>query len=77
VQRDVLEVTAFAEPSDFADHFRARYGPAIAARANAAKNDREGDFDAALDRFFAESNGGTEDRARFDVEYLLTVGTRV
>jgi SAM-dependent methyltransferase len=77
VQRDVLEVTAFAQPSDFADHFRARYGPAIAARANAAKNDREGDFDVALDRFFAESNGGTEDHARFDVEYLLTVGTRV
>src|SRR3954452_2708140 len=77
VQRDVLEVTAFAEPGDFADHFRARYGPAIAARANAAKSDREGDFDAALDRFFAESNGGTEDHARFDVEYLLTVGTRV
>jgi ubiquinone/menaquinone biosynthesis C-methylase UbiE len=77
VQRDVLEVTAFAHPSDFADHFRARYGPAIAARANAAKSDREGDFDAALDRFFAEANGGTEDHARFDVEYLLTVGTRV
>jgi SAM-dependent methyltransferase len=77
VQRDVLEVTAFARSSDFADHFRARYGPAIAARANAAKNDREGDFDAALDRFFEESDGGTEDHARFDVEYLLTVGTRV
>src|SRR3954471_22514386 len=77
VQRDVLEVTAFAHPSDFADHFRARYGPAIAARANAAKSDREDDFDAALDRFFAESNGGTEDHPRFGVEYLLTVGTRV
>src|SRR3954467_12418516 len=77
VARDVLEVTAFADPSDFADHFRARYGPAIAARANAAKNDREGDFDVALDRFFEESNGGTEDRAGFDVECLLTVGTRV
>jgi SAM-dependent methyltransferase len=77
LDRDVLEVTAFADPSDFAEHFRARYGPAIAARANAEKSGREGDFDAALDRFFEESNSGTEDDARFDIEYLLTVGTRL
>jgi hypothetical protein len=77
VQRDVLEVTAFARPSGFAEHFKARYGPAIAARANAEKNGLEVDFDAALDRFFEESNRGTEDRGRFDIEYLLTVGTRL
>jgi ubiquinone/menaquinone biosynthesis C-methylase UbiE len=76
VHRDVLEVTAFARPGDFAEHFTARYGPAIAARANAEKNGRADDFDAALERFFAESNQGT-DSGRFDVEYLITVGTRL
>ena len=33
VERDVLEVTAFARPHDYAEHFKARYGPTIAARS--------------------------------------------
>jgi SAM-dependent methyltransferase len=77
LDRDVLEVTAFADAHDFADHFRERYGPTLVARANAEKNGRADELDAALDRFFEEWNRGTEDRARFDVEYLLAVGTRV
>ena len=32
-RRDVLEVTAFPEAHDYAEHFRARYGPTIAAPA--------------------------------------------
>ena len=55
---------------------RAYYGPTIAARANAAKNGREAEFDAALDAFCDEWNRGTGDAARFEMEYLLTVGTR-
>jgi SAM-dependent methyltransferase len=76
VARDVLDVTAFERPRDWADHFRARYGPTIAARANAAKAGRESEFDEALNRFAEEWNRGTPDRARFEKEYLLTVGTR-
>ena len=76
LEREALEVTAFARPRDFAEHFRARYGPAIAARANAEKNGRAEDLDAALDRFFDEWNRGTDDAARYEVEYLLPVGTR-
>jgi SAM-dependent methyltransferase len=76
-ERHDLDVTAFARPSDFAEHFKARYGPAIAARANAEKNGREADFDAALGGFFEEHDRGAAGHARFAVEYLVTVGTRV
>jgi SAM-dependent methyltransferase len=75
-RREVLEVTAFAQPRDYGEHFKARYGPTIAIRANAAKNGRAEEFDAALDAFCEEWNRGTGDRARFEMEYLLTVGTR-
>lgn len=77
LEREHLAVEAFAHPSDFAEHFRARYGPTIAARANAERNGRAEELDAALDRFFDEWNRGTQDQARYEVEYLLAVGTRV
>jgi SAM-dependent methyltransferase len=76
LQRDVLEVAAFEKAREFGEHFNARYGPTIAARANAAKTGREAEFDAALDEFCDEWNRGTPDNARFEMEYLLTVGTR-
>ena len=75
-QRDVLDVTAFAEPRDYGEHFKARYGPTISIRGNAAKNDRADEFDAALDAVCEEWNRGTGERARFEMEYLLSVGTR-
>jgi SAM-dependent methyltransferase len=75
-ERDELEITAFERPRDFGEHFKARYGPTIAARANAAKTGREADLDAALDEFCDEWNRGAPDQARFEMEYLLTVGTR-
>jgi hypothetical protein len=74
--RDVLDVTAFEGPADFGEHFKERYGPTIAARANAVKNGREAEFDEALDRFFDEWNLATPDAARFQMEYLVSVGTR-
>jgi SAM-dependent methyltransferase len=76
MQRSVLEITAFERPRDYGEHFKARYGPSIAARANAERNGREAEFDAALDRFCDDWNGGTADRARFEMEYLVAVGTR-
>ncbi len=74
---DVLEITAFARPRDFGEHFKARYGPTIAAQANARKSGRETELNEALDRFCEKWNLGTPDNARFEMEYLLAVGTRV
>jgi SAM-dependent methyltransferase len=76
LERDVLEITAFERPHDYAEHFKARYGPAIAARANASRDGRETEFDEALDRLSDEWNRGTPDDARFEMEYLLAIGTR-
>jgi len=75
-RREVLEITAFERARDYGEHFKAYYGPTIAARANAARGGRDDEFDAALVTFCEEWNRGTEDRARFAKEYLLAVGTR-
>ena len=75
-ERDVLDVQAFTEPRDYGRHFKERYGPTISIRANAAKNGRADEFDAALDAFCDEWNLGNG-RARFEMEYLLSVGTRL
>jgi SAM-dependent methyltransferase len=77
LEREMLEITAFAHPRDYGEHFKARYGPTIAARANASKSGRDAEFDEALDRFCDEWNRGTAEAARFEKEYLLAVGTRV
>jgi SAM-dependent methyltransferase len=77
IERDVLEVTAFERADDYGEHFKQRYGPTIAARANAEKEGRAEEFDRALSEFCAEWNRGGEDSARFEMEYLLAVGRRV
>ncbi len=76
LERDILEITAFERPRDYGEHFKSRYGPTIAARANAVKTGREDEFDEALDAFCDEWNRGSSDQARFEKEYLLAVGTR-
>jgi len=76
LQRDVLEITAFERQGDYADHFRSKYGPTIAARANAEREGRAAEFDAALEGFEAEWNLGSPEQARYDHEYLLAVGRR-
>jgi SAM-dependent methyltransferase len=75
--RGILDITAFARPEDYAEHFKARYGPTIVAQANARKEGREAEFEDALLRFCEEYNRGTADRARFEMEYLVSVGTKV
>lgn len=77
LERDELEITAFERPRDYGEHFKTRYGPTIAARANATKTGRESEFDQALDQFCDEWNRGAADSARFGKEYLLAVGVRV
>jgi SAM-dependent methyltransferase len=76
LDRDILEITAFEHPRDYGEHFKAKYGPTIAARKNASKDGRESELDEALDRFCDEWNLGTEEDARFEQEYLVVVGTR-
>jgi len=75
-RRESLEVTAFATPSALAEHFRTLYGPAIATRKHADGNGRAAEFDAALEAFAEEWNRGGDGPARFELEYLVSVGTR-
>jgi SAM-dependent methyltransferase len=77
LEREVLDITAFEHPHHYGEHFKAKYGPTIAARNNASRDGREGELDDALDRFCDEWNLGTEDEARFEQEYLIVVGTRL
>ena len=76
LERRMLDVTAFAQPRDFGAFFAARYGPTIAALANASKDGREGELAAALDAFCDEWNLGSATAARFEMEFLLAVATR-
>jgi len=76
LEREVLEITAFEHSRDYGEHFKERYGPTIAAQANARKDGREAEFDEALDQFCDEWNRGEPDRARFEQEYLVAVGPR-
>jgi hypothetical protein len=76
LRREMLDITAFEHPHDYGEHFKAYYGPTIAT-VNKARNDgREAELNEALDRFCDEWNLGTDDRARFEQEYLVVVGTR-
>ena len=76
LERDSLSIDAFRESRDWGDHFRDYYGPTITARANAERNGRVEDFDAALDAFCHEWDRGTPGAAHFEQEYLVAVGTR-
>jgi SAM-dependent methyltransferase len=77
MQRQTLEITAFRHPLAYGEFFKARYGPTIGIRANAARTGRAEEFDSALDDFCREWNAGSETEARFEMEYLLAIGTRV
>jgi len=76
LERELLEIDAFERPTDYGEHFKQRYGPTIAARANAEKEGRAEEFDRVLDEFCEEWNRGEDDRAHFEKEYLIAVGRR-
>jgi SAM-dependent methyltransferase len=76
LRRETLEVTAFPDEGSLARHFTSMYGPTIVARANAARDGRAEEFDAALAAFCDEWDRGTPQQARFELEYLIAVGTR-
>ncbi|HZO06955.1 MAG TPA: methyltransferase domain-containing protein [Solirubrobacterales bacterium] len=75
LERDKLEVTAFASADEFAEHFKTLYGPTIATQANAEREGKSEELEAALDRVFAESAEERDGGTRFEMEYLLAVGT--
>ncbi len=77
MRRDVLEITAFERAGDYGKHFTSYYGPTIAVRANAEREGRAAEFDAALADFCEQWNLGGNGPARFEKEYLLAVGTRL
>jgi SAM-dependent methyltransferase len=76
LERVDLEITAFDEPHEYGEHFTQKYGPTIVARANAEKNGKAEELDQALRDFGDEWNLGSADDARFEQEYLVSVGTR-
>ena len=63
-------------PAEYANLPTHKMPPTITAQANARRNGRAAEFEAAFDRLCDEWNRGTPDRARFELEYLLAVGTR-
>ncbi len=75
LKRDNLEIDAFEKPTDYMDHFRGKYGPTIVAENNARANGREAEFVDAVRSFTDEWNVGPADDARFEMEYLVIVGT--
>ena len=77
LEREDLEITAFDKPHEYGEHFTEKYGPTIVARANAEKDGRAEELDQALRDFSDEWNRGSADDARFEQEYLVSVGTRV
>ena len=76
LRRETLQVSAFGQARDYAEHFKAYYGPTIVVRANAVKDGRAEEFDEALDTFCDKWDLGTPEHARFEMEYLLALGTR-
>jgi SAM-dependent methyltransferase len=76
LERQMLDIDAFERPHDYAEHFKAYYGPTIAAQANAAKNGQEAELEETLNAFCDEWNRGTPENAHFEQEYIVAVGTR-
>jgi SAM-dependent methyltransferase len=75
-EREDLTIHAFPEAREYGEHFKACYGPTIVVRRNAEASGRAEELDAALDAFCEEWNRGGDGPARFEQEYLISVGTR-
>jgi ubiquinone/menaquinone biosynthesis C-methylase UbiE len=76
LERQMLRITAFEHPHDYAEHFKQKFGPTIVARTNARNSGREAEFNEAFAEFCDQWNLGTAEKAVFEQEYLIAVGTR-
>jgi len=72
----MLRITAFEHPHDYAEHFKQKFGPTIVAQTNARNSGREAEFNEAFAEFCDQWNLGTAEKAVFEQEYLIAVGTR-
>jgi ubiquinone/menaquinone biosynthesis C-methylase UbiE len=75
---ELLPVDEFDRPADFVDYFKDLYGPTISVYEHASTDPErlealENDFHA----FAVQENRGEPDAARYEWEYLVSVGTRV
>ena len=71
-----LPIEAFPGRHDYAEHFKAYYGPTIATLNNARNNGQEDEFNEAFNAFVDEWDKGTPEASYFEHEYLISVGTR-
>lgn len=76
IERGRLVVSAFARPQDYAGHLRDCCGLVGTARAHAARTGRAAELDAALAAFCEAWDRGAPGEARFELEFLVAVGTR-
>jgi ubiquinone/menaquinone biosynthesis C-methylase UbiE len=76
LERRILRITAFDRPEDYVEHFTERFGPTIVAQTNARDSGREAEFNEAFAQFCRQWNLGTAERAMFEQEYLVAIGTR-
>ena len=75
-RREMLEITAFKHAREYGEHFKAYYGPTITVRAHAESNGRAEELDEALDEFCEKWNLEDSGDARFEQEYMISVGRR-
>jgi SAM-dependent methyltransferase len=75
-EQATLPLTQFQHAHDWADHFKSFYGPTISTLNNARNNGQEDEFNAAFDAFADEWNKGTDEKAYFEQDYLISIGTR-
>ena len=71
LERDVLEVTAFERAARLRRALQGRYGPTIAARANAERQRARGRVRRRARRVLRRVEPRHRERARFEMEYLL------
>ena len=76
LERDVLEVTAFEQPDGLRRALQGPYGPTIAARPTPTATVAGRSSTPRSTAFCEERNRGTPEHARFEMEYLIAVGTR-
>ena len=77
-ERRKLEVTAYETPEALVEHFTSSYGPTLAVLKNIGDDqERRAQLDAEFAEYAKRRNlAGDGEPARFEYDYLITLGTR-
>jgi SAM-dependent methyltransferase len=75
-EHTTLPLDQFEHAHDWGDHFKSFYGPTISTLNNARNNGQEAEFIEAFNAFCDEWNKGTDEKAYFEQDYLISIGTR-